>query len=212
MRYRAIDLARRNARHEAGRADGDLTELCAGTEDVIDRAISRDDAHSLRASLSQLPEVQQEVIALAFYGQLSHTEIAAQLHLPTGTVKGRMRLGLERLRSSIEHGEAGPTRRNVRYRSNRPHREDDGFAWPEVSALVNNWISDAQMLVDTDESQLPEALASLHARYEQIHPAVPIRATADRSASFSPGRSSTTSASPSSLQSPALRGSFRSRP
>jgi RNA polymerase sigma-70 factor (ECF subfamily) len=42
------------------------------------------------------------VIALAFYRQLSHTEIAAQLHLPTGTVKGRMRLGLEKLRSSIE--------------------------------------------------------------------------------------------------------------
>jgi len=42
--------------------------------------------------------------------------------------------------------------------------------WPEVSALVNNWISDAQLLVDTDESQLPAAFASLHARYEQIHP------------------------------------------
>ena len=46
VRYRAIDLARRNARHEVGCAGGELTELCAGTEDVIDRAISHDDAHN----------------------------------------------------------------------------------------------------------------------------------------------------------------------
>jgi RNA polymerase sigma-70 factor (ECF subfamily) len=42
------------------------------------------------------------VITLAFYGQLSHTEIANQLGLASGTVKGRMRLGLEKLRASIE--------------------------------------------------------------------------------------------------------------
>lgn len=103
VRYRAIDVVRRNARHQAGRFGGELTELCGGPDDAIDRAISRDDARSVRASLARLPEVQQEVIALAFYGQLSHTEIAAQLHLPTGTVKGRMRLGLERLRTTLKH-------------------------------------------------------------------------------------------------------------
>lgn len=42
--------------------------------------------------------------------------------------------------------------------------------WTEVPALVNSWISDAQLLAGSDESTLPEELASLHARFEQIHP------------------------------------------
>jgi Fic family protein len=42
--------------------------------------------------------------------------------------------------------------------------------WPEVPALVNDWISDAQSLPGADEGMLPEALASLHARFDQIHP------------------------------------------
>jgi len=52
--------------------------------------------------MAMLPEAQAEVITLAFYGQLSHTEIAAQLCLPAGTVKGRMRLGLKRLRVGLD--------------------------------------------------------------------------------------------------------------
>lgn len=41
------------------------------------------------------------MIALAFFGELSHSEIAAQLDLSSGTVKGRMRLGLEKLRKQM---------------------------------------------------------------------------------------------------------------
>lgn len=44
---------------------------------------------------------QREVITLAFHGQLTQTEIAEQLGLPPGTVKGRMRLGLHKLRDEI---------------------------------------------------------------------------------------------------------------
>lgn len=43
---------------------------------------------------------------LAFYGGLSHTEIAAQLGLPAGTVKGRMRLGLHKLRAEWDEAVA----------------------------------------------------------------------------------------------------------
>jgi RNA polymerase sigma-70 factor, ECF subfamily len=43
----------------------------------------------------------EQVIALAYFGELTHTEIAAQLDLPAGTVKGRMRLGLEKLRKEM---------------------------------------------------------------------------------------------------------------
>ena len=55
-----------------------------------------------KSLLADLPDAQREVITLAFYGQLTHTEIAERLHLPAGTVKGRMRLGLERLRDALD--------------------------------------------------------------------------------------------------------------
>ncbi len=42
--------------------------------------------------------------------------------------------------------------------------------WPEVPAHVEDWLSDAQQLDGTDDATLPEALVSLHARFEQIHP------------------------------------------
>jgi len=67
-----------------------------------DEVLARGERDVLLASLRQLPEAQAEVIVLAFYGELSHSEIATQLDLPSGTVKGRMRLGLEKLRRGLE--------------------------------------------------------------------------------------------------------------
>lgn len=64
--------------------------------------IQRTEARALRAHFERLPKAQAEVIALAFYGELTHTEIAERLSLPEGTVKGRMRLGLKKLREQIE--------------------------------------------------------------------------------------------------------------
>jgi len=66
-----------------------------------DQAIAHGRRDALLACLRRLPETQAEVIVLAFYGGLSHSEIAAQLALPAGTVKGRMRLGLEKLRREL---------------------------------------------------------------------------------------------------------------
>lgn len=42
--------------------------------------------------------------------------------------------------------------------------------WPEVAALISDWVHDAQRLVDTNASSFVETLADLHARFEQIHP------------------------------------------
>jgi RNA polymerase sigma-70 factor (ECF subfamily) len=103
VRYRAIDLARSNGRHSARWASDELPDERAAPEDVSQTVIRRDEARRFHASLEQLPDAQQEVITLAYYGQLSQSEIAAQLGLPPGTVKGRMRLGLQKLRASIEY-------------------------------------------------------------------------------------------------------------
>lgn len=97
-RNRAIDIARRNGPPAAHRAsDNDLRAVPEPSnvpEQVVDAAQARD----LPDLLNELPEAQREVITLAFYGQLTHSEIAAHLDLSSRTVKGRMRLGLQRLR------------------------------------------------------------------------------------------------------------------
>ena len=62
-------------------------------------------------ALRRLPVRQTEVIVLAYYGDLSLSEIAARLGVPPGTVKGRMRLGLEKLRGDWPASERNARRR-----------------------------------------------------------------------------------------------------
>jgi len=103
VRNRALDSIRREgAARRPPLADGDYTGPDPAQGSPQDEVIARTEARALRARLERLPGAQAEVIALAFYGELTHTEIAERLSLPQGTVKGRMRLGLEKLREQIE--------------------------------------------------------------------------------------------------------------
>jgi RNA polymerase sigma-70 factor (ECF subfamily) len=101
-RYRAIDIARSNGRHVANRASDDVLHTIRAPDSIADEVVAGAQARDLLRLLAELPDAQQEVITLAFYGQLTHSEIAAHLGLPAGTVKGRMRLGLQRLRGDIQ--------------------------------------------------------------------------------------------------------------
>lgn len=101
VRYRAIDLVRRDGDRAARWGTDDRLDKRPAPDDVDATVAERDTADRLRASLARLPDAQREVITLAYYGQLSHTEIASQLRLPPGTVKGRTRLGLQKLRASM---------------------------------------------------------------------------------------------------------------
>jgi RNA polymerase sigma-70 factor, ECF subfamily len=58
----------------------------------------------LREALEALPYSQRQVLELAHFSGLTHTEIAERLQLPPGTVKGRIRLGLEKLRNDTKLG------------------------------------------------------------------------------------------------------------
>jgi RNA polymerase sigma-70 factor (ECF subfamily) len=102
-RNRAIDIARRNRPHALHRAGEDRLDTVAGAGIIDEQVIADERAHHLWSVLGQLPEAQREVITLAFYGQLTHGEIAARLELPLGTVKGRIRLALERMRGGVTH-------------------------------------------------------------------------------------------------------------
>jgi RNA polymerase sigma-70 factor (ECF subfamily) len=61
----------------------------------------RDDARQVREALHGLPDEQRRVIELAYFGGFTHSQIAEMLGLPPGTVKGRMRLGLAKMRLAL---------------------------------------------------------------------------------------------------------------
>jgi RNA polymerase sigma-70 factor (ECF subfamily) len=100
---RAIDALRRNLVHERRRAEYEGVEERREAPERTDlEAARRQEARSVRSALDELPEEQSRVIELAYFGGFSHTQIAEMLETPVGTVKGRMRLGLEKLRHSLE--------------------------------------------------------------------------------------------------------------
>jgi RNA polymerase sigma-70 factor, ECF subfamily len=107
VRNRAIDSGRRTAaRRRLQTAEGvedprRIERDAVSTEDAVAADLGRG---AMLASLRLLPEPQEEVIVLAFYGELSQPEIALQLDLPLGTVKSRMRLGLRKLRLGMPDG------------------------------------------------------------------------------------------------------------
>lgn len=96
-RNRRIDLARRARRPEP-------EALFWGPEVEPDQADVLEAAQETRRlvqALADLPEKQQSLIRRAFYGELSHTEIASETGLPLGTIKSRIRLALDRLRQKM---------------------------------------------------------------------------------------------------------------
>jgi RNA polymerase sigma-70 factor (ECF subfamily) len=88
VRYRAIDVARRDHKHASRRAGQHALAAHPTPGALADQVANRDQADRLRALLTRLSDVQREVITLAFYGELTHPEIATALRLPAGTVKG----------------------------------------------------------------------------------------------------------------------------
>lgn len=93
----------RNKRIDALRKDrrAEPEELDWGPEPEPDQAEAMEaqqDTERLGQALAQLPEKQRALIERAFYGDLSHSEIAAETGLPLGTIKSRIRLALDKLR------------------------------------------------------------------------------------------------------------------
>lgn len=106
LRNRALDALRRSA----GRApkldldDDELLEGQAAPERTDIEASRREDARHVHGALAQLPREQSQVLELAYFGGFSQSEIAEMAGLPLGTVKSRMRIGLEKLRVSLAEG------------------------------------------------------------------------------------------------------------
>jgi RNA polymerase sigma-70 factor, ECF subfamily len=99
---RAVDALRRTGA-KSGRdvSDEGIAERLAARDATDAEVERREESRRVRGALDELPADQRQVIELAYFGGLSHSQIAAMLDLPPGTVKGRMRLGLTKMRSVL---------------------------------------------------------------------------------------------------------------
>ncbi len=102
VHHRAIDALRRSMLHDRrrGSAEG-MEERFEAAERTDVEVARREEARTVRAAIGTLPADQSRVVELAYFGGFSHSKIAEMLDTPIGTVKGRMRLGLEKLRREL---------------------------------------------------------------------------------------------------------------
>lgn len=102
VRNRSVDLFRRDVVRTARDVNADdAVQRLPAVDDVAGEAERREDAGQIRRALRELPADQRRVIELAYFGGFTHSQIAELLALPAGTVKGRMRLGLTKLRLAL---------------------------------------------------------------------------------------------------------------
>jgi RNA polymerase sigma-70 factor, ECF subfamily len=105
VHHRAIDHLRRATVHDKRRAgDEGMEERFEARERTDAEVARRDEAKTVRGAMGSLPSEQSQVIELAYFGGFTHTEIAEMLETPIGTIKGRMRLGLKKMRDQLAGG------------------------------------------------------------------------------------------------------------
>jgi RNA polymerase sigma-70 factor (ECF subfamily) len=102
VHHRTIDALRRNLVHDRRRADAEGLEERHEAKELTDvEAARREEARTVRDALESLPDQQSQVIELAYFGGFTHSQIAEMLQEPIGTIKGRMRLGLDKMRRAL---------------------------------------------------------------------------------------------------------------
>ena len=109
VRNRAVDRLRGNRSRVSLDRPIEGVEHELGIPDVWNEVSDNLDRAAIRRALNGIPGDQREAIEMAFFGGLTHVEISDQLGLPLGTVKGRMRIGLKKMRSLLEGQGLGVT-------------------------------------------------------------------------------------------------------
>jgi RNA polymerase sigma-70 factor (ECF subfamily) len=97
---RAVDLLRSDTARRA-REERHMRLTAEATYDIEREVTDLATADRVRTALGRLPEPEREAIELAYFGGHTYREVATLLHEPEGTVKGRIRSGLKRLRGEL---------------------------------------------------------------------------------------------------------------
>lgn len=103
-RSRAIDRLRTRtaqAQTVAGSVDDSAAHLQDQSPGPFDIQADQELRNLVGKALAELPEAQRQALELAYYEGLSHTEIAARLNQPVGTIKTRIKLGMNKLRAAL---------------------------------------------------------------------------------------------------------------
>jgi RNA polymerase sigma-70 factor (ECF subfamily) len=100
VRNRCFDKLRGSAARPQVSAEIEIAER-PGTHDVPREVNQTLTAEAVQDALSTLPPEQRETIELAYYGGLSQTEISERMGVPLGTVKGRVRMAMQKLRELL---------------------------------------------------------------------------------------------------------------
>ena len=103
---RAIDSARSRSRRDALSTVMDANLIDDDSSDLFSSVTMRLSSEDIRKRVNLLSDEQKEAIELAYFGGMTHSEISDQLQIPMGTVKSRLRLGMDKLR--ISFGLGGP--------------------------------------------------------------------------------------------------------
>jgi RNA polymerase sigma-70 factor (ECF subfamily) len=108
VHHRAIDTRRSSIDRKPAHVPLEDEEYRLAVPDVWHDVSATLTRETMRDAVASLPEDQRRTIELAFFEGLSHGEIAARDQTPLGTVKGRMRLGLRKLKSTLIEGSPSP--------------------------------------------------------------------------------------------------------
>ncbi len=102
-RHQCIDeLRRRHVRPIKDPSDRESLDRLAGNDDPAQDAQDTFEQARVREALQQIPTQERIVIELAFWGGMTHREIALHCHSPLGTVKTRLRTGMQRLKLLLQ--------------------------------------------------------------------------------------------------------------
>ncbi|MGH2452038.1 MAG: sigma-70 family RNA polymerase sigma factor [Candidatus Limnocylindria bacterium] len=102
VHHRAVDILRRKTAFRP--APLEVAESRPSEADTAEEAERNLERRTVRDALATLPEAQRRTIELAYFGGYTQVELAELMGVPLGTVKGRVRIGLQKMRRLLEGG------------------------------------------------------------------------------------------------------------